>query len=70
MSLESRRSSRSRNEIAQEIPIQRLFWNESRPGHLEMDLVQHSGFNAGGKDCRREFAYSLPLVDVAAGVAS
>ena len=57
-----RRSPRSRNEIAQEIPIQRLPWDESQPGHLEMDLVEHSGPRASG-----EFAYSLQLVDVATG---
>jgi hypothetical protein len=57
-----RRPPKSKNEIAANIPIERLPWDESQPGHLEVDLVHHCGSCASG-----EFAYSLQMVDVATG---
>ena len=50
------------NAILRGIPMRRLPWDETVPGHFEVDLVFHSGSNASG-----EFACSLHLVDVATG---
>ena len=48
--------------LTQAIPMKRLAWNETEPGHLEVDLVFHSGSDPAG-----EFAHSLHLVDAATG---
>ena len=45
-----------------QVPIRTIPWYQSMPGHLEADLVQHSGPNSSG-----EFLYTLQLVDVATG---
>ncbi len=48
--------------IHAQVPIRTIPWYQSMPGHLEADLVQHSGPNPSG-----EFLYTLQLVDVATG---
>lgn len=50
------------NQIAKEIPVGRLPWNESRPGHFEVDLVHHCGPATVG-----EYVHTLQMVDVATG---
>jgi hypothetical protein len=46
--------------LQRQIPIRRIPWDVTEPGHLEMDLVQHSGPDASG-----QFGYTLQLIDVA-----
>lgn len=50
------------NAISKDIPMKRLPWDETEPGHFEVDLV----FHCGG-DARGEFACSLHMIDVATG---
>jgi len=44
------------------VPIDRYAWNETRPGALEIDLVEHNGGSSAG-----HFAYTLDVVDVVTG---
>lgn len=44
------------------IPIKTDHWDVTLPGHLEIDLVSHSGASAAG-----EFIYTLDCVDIATG---
>lgn len=48
--------------IRSEIPIGTYAWDESRPGALEIDLVEHNGGSSLG-----QFAYTLSVVDVVSG---
>jgi len=57
-----RPSPKAANAITNAIPMKRLPWNETVPGHFEVDLV----FHCGG-DARGEFACSLHMIDVATG---
>ena len=45
-----------------DIPMGRIAWDESEPGHFEADLVHHSGSSATG-----QYVHTLQLVDVATG---
>lgn len=45
-----------------EIPVERYAWDETRPGALEVDLVEHNGGSSLG-----HFAYTLTVVDVVSG---
>lgn len=47
-------------KLTQDIPMLRLPWNISEPGHLETDLVHHCGPTAAG-----EYACTLQMIDVA-----
>jgi transposase InsO family protein len=47
--------------LSSEVPVDRYPWNETRPGALEIDLVDHSG-GLGG-----HHAYTLSVVDVVSG---
>jgi len=47
-----------------DIPMGRIPWDESEPGHFEADLVHHSGPSATG-----QYVHTLQLVDVASGWA-
>ena len=58
------RAAPRRNTLQQQIPAGRIAWDIAEPGHLEMDLVFHSGPHPQG-----EFGYTLQLVDVATGWA-
>lgn len=49
-------------QVLREIPARRIPWDTQEPGHFEVDLVYHSGMNAGG-----DFLHTLQLVDVATG---
>ena len=44
------------------IPMRRIPWNESEPGHFETDLVHHCGYSAAG-----DYVHTLQLIDVATG---
>ncbi|MHB9146005.1 MAG: hypothetical protein ACYC5Y_11790 [Symbiobacteriia bacterium] len=44
------------------VPIDRYSWNETRPGALEIDLVEHNGGSSSG-----HFAYTLDVVDIVTG---
>jgi len=50
------------NQLAREIPMGRLPWNESQPGHFEVDLVHHCGAATVG-----EYVHTFQMVDVATG---
>ena len=47
------------SSLRSQIPVDRYAWNESRPGALEVDLVEHNGGSSLG-----HFAYTLTVVDV------
>lgn len=49
-------------QVLREIPARRIPWDTPEPGHFEVDLVHHSGMNAGG-----EFVHTLQMIDVATG---
>jgi len=50
------------NQVRKPVPMQRIPWDTSEPGHCEVDLVQHSGESSDGL-----YAFTLQLVDVATG---
>ena len=50
------------NQLAREIPMGRLPWNESQPGHFEVDLLHHCGPATVG-----EYVHTLQMTDVATG---
>ena len=53
---------KQRNEVAREVPVKKISWDESEPGHFEVDLVHHSGPTSGG-----HYVHSLQMIDVATG---
>lgn len=53
---------REANRLKREIPMKRLAWDESEPGHFEVDLVHHNGGDSSGN-----FIHTLQMVDVATG---
>ena len=57
-----RRGPESANRLAREIPMGRIPWETSEPGHFEMDLVHHCGEATVG-----DYVHTLQLVDVATG---
>jgi hypothetical protein len=50
------------NQVARQVPMKRIPWNEQQPGHFETDLVHHCGSSASG-----EYAHTLQMIDVATG---
>lgn len=54
--------SRPAPGIQAAIPIGRYAWDETRPGALEIDLVEHNGGSSAG-----HYAYTLDVVDVVTG---
>jgi hypothetical protein len=50
------------NPVARAIPMERIRWYETEPGHFEVDLVHHSGPTTTG-----EYVHTLQLIDVATG---
>ena len=50
------------NRVAREIPMRRIRWEETEPGHFETDLVHHSGPVTLG-----DYVHTLQMVDVATG---
>jgi len=49
-------------EMLKDIPMVRIPWNESEPGHLETDSVHHCGPSAAG-----EYVCTLQMIDVLTG---
>lgn len=50
------------NQLKREIPMKRIPWDTSEPGHFEVDLVAHCGESTAG-----EYVSTLQLIDVATG---
>ncbi len=59
--LPRKRPSRG-SRIARTIPMGRIPWDESVPGHFETDLVHHCGETAHG-----DYVHTLQMLDVATG---
>ena len=55
-------TTRSGSFLRENIPIQTSSWNQSVPGHLEVDTVAHCGNTLAG-----DFIYTLDVVDIASG---
>jgi hypothetical protein len=50
------------NRLAKAIPMRRIPWDTTEPGHFEVDLVHHGGPVPTG-----DYVYTLQMVDVATG---
>jgi len=50
------------NQVTKGVPMKRIAWDTSEPGHFEVDLVHHGGESTAG-----EYGYTLQLIDVATG---
>ncbi len=57
-----RRGPERTNRVARAIPIRRIPWDTTDPGHCEVDLVHHSGPVTSG-----DYVHTLQLIDVATG---
>jgi len=57
-----RRGPARANQVTRDVPMTRIPWNESHPGHFEVDLVHHGGPSSSG-----EYIHTLQLIDVATG---
>lgn len=57
-----RRGPERANTVAKAIPMRRIPWDTTEPGHFEVDLVHHSGPRSDG-----EFVHTFQMVDVATG---
>lgn len=57
-----RRGPEQANRVRQGVPMGRLPWDTTAPGHFEVDLVHHCGGSTAG-----EYVHTLQLVDVATG---
>jgi hypothetical protein len=50
------------NQVRKPVPMKRIAWETSDPGHFEVDLVHH-----GGESSEGTYAHTLQMVDVATG---
>jgi hypothetical protein len=50
------------NQVTKGVPMGRLAWDITEPGHFEVDLVYHSGESTTG-----EYGHTIQMVDVATG---
>jgi IS30 family transposase len=57
-----RRGPERANQATRDIPMRRIAWDESQPGHFEVDLVHHCGRDTGGT-----YVHTLQMIDVATG---
>ncbi len=57
-----RKGPQRANQATRGVPMKRIPWNESHPGHFEVDLVHHSGPNPSG-----QYVHTLQMIDVATG---
>ena len=57
-----RKGPEQANRVARDIPMQKIPWDTSDPGHFEVDLVHH-----GGPEPHGDYVYTLQLIDVATG---
>ena len=60
--LPRRRGRKRTSKQLRAVPMVRIPWNEQEPGHVEVDLVHHSGPTASG-----EYICSSQWIDVATG---
>jgi IS30 family transposase len=58
--LPRRRGPKPPNPVTRDIPMGRIAWNESEPGHFEADLVHHCGSSLCG-----DYVCTVQLTDVA-----
>lgn len=54
------RARPTRSAVAASIPMRRIAWDETTPGHFEVDLVHHCGPSASG-----DYLHTLQMIDVA-----
>jgi hypothetical protein len=50
------------NQVRKGVPMKRIPWDTTEPGHEEVDLVHHSGESTAG-----EYGHTIQLIDVATG---
>lgn len=50
------------NQLRKEVPMKRIPWDTTEPGHFEVDLVHHGGESSSG-----EYGHTIQLIDVATG---
>jgi transposase InsO family protein len=50
------------NRVARSIPMRTIAWDQTEPGHFEVDLVHH-----GGPEPRGDYVHTLQMIDVATG---
>lgn len=62
LSRQWRKPPRTRNRALHGVPMGRIAWDVSEPGHFETDLVHHSGPSASGL-----YVHTLQMVDVNSG---
>lgn len=56
------RGPETANRLRQAVPMRRIPWDTTEPGHCEVDLVHHAGSSTAG-----EYAHTLQLIDIATG---
>jgi hypothetical protein len=57
-----RKPPQPRSRLSKDIPVGRIPWNETQPGHFEVDTVHHCGSSADGT-----YVHTIQMVDVATG---
>lgn len=57
-----RKGPQRTNQVARDIPMGRMPWDITEPGHFEVDLVHHCGQATVG-----EYIHTLQMIDVATG---
>jgi transposase InsO family protein len=57
-----RKGPEQANRLARSIPMRKIAWDESEPGHFEVDLVHH-----GGPEPCGDYVHTLQMIDVATG---
>lgn len=50
------------NQLTRQVPMERIAWHETEPGHFEADMVHHCGPTATG-----QFVHTLQMIDIATG---
>ena len=57
-----RKGPEQANRVARSIPMRTIAWDETEPGHFEVDLVHHGGSAPAG-----DYLHTLQMIDVATG---
>jgi transposase InsO family protein len=57
-----RKGPEQANRVARSIPMRTIAWDETEPGHFEVDLVHH-----GGPEPKGDYLHTLQMIDVATG---